>query len=107
MSWSVETLNAAVDAEIRALSAELQGKLIRVVDAVQALGPMGLPRDWSKHLGDGLWELRFHGRDGIARAIYVTAAPRRVIIVRVFVKKSQKTPHQELDLARVRAKEVR
>lgn len=107
MSWSVETLNAAVDAEISALSAELQGKLIRVIDAVQALGPMGLPRDWSKYLGDGLWELRFRGRDGIARAIYLTTAERRVVIVRVFAKKTQKTPTHELDLARARAKEVR
>ena len=106
MVWSVETLNATVDSEIAALPRELQGRLIRVIDAVQALGPMGLPRDWSKHLGDGLWELRFQARDGIARAIYVTVAVRRVVIVRVFAKKTQKTPHHELELARSRAKEV-
>ncbi len=46
------------------------------------------------------------GRDGISRAIYVTAAVRRVVIVRVFVKKTQKTPPRELELARQRAKEV-
>ncbi len=107
MAWSVETLNATVDAEVLALSAELQGKLIRTIDAVQTLGPMGLPRDWSKHLGDNLWELRLQGRDGIARAIYVTAKPRRVVIVRILVKKTQKTPPRELELARKRAKEVR
>jgi phage-related protein len=107
MSWSVETLNATVDTEILALAAEFQGKLIRMIDAVKVLGPMGLPRDWSKSLGDGLWELRLQGRDGIARAIYVTATGRRVVIVRVFVKKTQKTPGHELELARRRAKEVR
>jgi phage-related protein len=107
MSWSVETLNLTVDAEIRALSADLQGRLIRVIDAVQALGPMGLPREWSKSLGDGLWELRLQGRDGIARAVYVTASGRRVVIVRVFVKKTQKMPQHELELARSRAKEVK
>ena len=47
------------------------------------------------------------GRDGIARAIYVTATGRRVVILRVFVKKTQKTPAHELELARQRAKEVR
>jgi hypothetical protein len=52
-----------MDAAIRASSAELRGKRIRVVDAVQALDPMGLLRDWPKLLGDGLWELQFHGRD--------------------------------------------
>jgi hypothetical protein len=39
-----------------------------------------------------LWELRLTGRDGIARALYVTAIGRRVVVVRAFVKKTQKTP---------------
>jgi phage-related protein len=66
-----------------------------------------LPRDTVDHLEDKLWELRIRARSGIARAIYVTAAGPRVIIVRVFVKKTQKTPIQELRLARKRAKDVR
>jgi phage-related protein len=65
-----------------------------------------LPRDAVKHLEGRLWELRITGRDGISRAIYVTAAVRRVVIVRVFVKKTQKTPPRELEIARQRAKEV-
>lgn len=96
-----------MDGEILSLPPEFQGKLLRMIDAVQVLGPMGLPRDWSKSLGDGLWELRLQGRDGIARAIYVTATGRRVVIVRVFVKKTQKTPGHEMELARRRAKEIR
>jgi phage-related protein len=50
--------------------------------------------------------LRITGRDGIARAIYVTASGRRLVIVRIFIKKSQKTPQRELELARQRAREV-
>jgi phage-related protein len=50
--------------------------------------------------------LRIRGQAGIARAIYVTATGRRVVIVRVFVKKTQKTPRPELKLARDRAKDV-
>jgi len=46
------------------------------------------------------------GRDGIARAFYVTASGRRVIIVRVFTKKTQKTPQREIKLALKRAEEV-
>ncbi len=60
-----------------------------------------------KHLEDRLWELRVRGRDGIARAIYVTAAGQRVVVVRVFVKNTQKTPPRELEIARQRAREVR
>jgi Phage-related protein len=47
------------------------------------------------------------GRDGISRAIYVTATGQRIVIVRAFVKKTQQTPRRELDIARQRAKEVR
>jgi phage-related protein len=46
------------------------------------------------------------GRDGVARAIYVTARPERVVVVLVFVKKTQKTPDHVLKLAKKRAKEV-
>jgi phage-related protein len=47
------------------------------------------------------------GKDGIARAAYVTASGQRVVVVRVFPKKTQKTPRREIDLALRRAKEVR
>lgn len=70
------------------------------------MGFDGLPSDTVKHLEDKLWEPRIRGKDGIARAIYLTAVKRRVVIVRVFVKKTQKTPKHELELARQRAKEV-
>ena len=46
------------------------------------------------------------GRDGIARALYVTASGRRVVVVRVFAKKTQKTPRSEIELGLQRAKEV-
>jgi len=60
-----------------------------------------------KHLTGPLWEMRLSSRDGIARAIYTTATGRRVVVLRVFVKKSQKTPNREIETARARAKEVR
>jgi phage-related protein len=50
--------------------------------------------------------MRLHGRSGIARALYLTIGGRRVVILRVFVKKTQKTPQQEIKLARQRAREV-
>jgi len=46
------------------------------------------------------------GRDGIARAIYVTAAGRRIVVLRVFAKKTERTPRREIELALRRAWEV-
>ena len=106
MRWTVETLNAAVDAEIEALPVDMRARLQRFRVLIEDTGLGRLPRDSVKHLEDKLWELRITGRDGISRAIYVTATGRRVVIVRVFIKKTQKTPLRELKLARERAKEV-
>jgi len=104
--WTFATLNATVDAEIRALPADMQARFLRYGDIIEQAGFEGLPRDSVKHLEGKLWELRMTGRDGISRAIYVTAQGRRVVVVRVFLKKTQKTPPRELELARQRAKEV-
>lgn len=103
--WTVEYLPAA-RLERDALPVDMRARLYRMAEVIEASGLLSLPRDWVKPLEDKLWELRITGRDGIARAIYVTATGRRVVIVRVFVKKTQKTPRQELELARQRAKEV-
>lgn len=105
--WIVETLNATVDAEIEALPADMRARLVRISAIVEAVGFQGLPADTIKHLEAKLWELRIRGKDGIARAIYVTAVKQRVVIVRAFIKKTQKTPKHELELARQRAKEVK
>src|ERR1700682_3479470 len=59
-----------------------------------------------KHLEGSLWEMRMKGKDGISRAIYVTARGRRVVVVRAFIKKTQKTPRREINLALERAKEL-
>ena len=62
---------------------------------------------WSDHLEGAVWEMRMKGRDGIARAAYVTASGQRVVVVHVFTKKTQKTPRREIETALKRAKEVR
>jgi phage-related protein len=103
--WSVEYLSAAL-AERAALPPDMRARLGRMAEVIETSGLQNLPRDWVKSLGDKLWELRITGKDGIARAIYVTASGRRVVILRIFVKKTQKTPVHELDLARQRAKDI-
>jgi phage-related protein len=106
MPWTVETLNAVVDGEIAALPEDMRARLVRLTAVIEQIGFQALPRDSVKHLEDRLWELRITGRDGISRAIYVTATGRRMVILRVFVKKTQKTPPRELELARQRARTV-
>jgi phage-related protein len=106
MEWRVEVLNDTVRSELDALPLEIRARLIRLERLISQVGLETLREPHVKHLEDKLWEMRVAGRDGIARAIYVTAIGRRVVIVRAFIKKTQQTPRSEIDLASRRAKEV-
>ncbi len=99
MIWHVEILNDAVVAEIAALPADMQARFLRLSERIGQAGLESLGEPHVKHLQGKLWELRLTGRGGIARALYFTAIGRRVVVVRAFVKKTQKTPHAEIELA--------
>ena len=106
MVWIVETLNAAVDAEVDALPADMRAQLTRISLMIEEFGLEQMREPHVSHVRGPLWEIRMRGRDGISRALYVAVTPKRVVIVRVFVKKTQKTPNREIDLALTRALEV-
>ncbi len=106
MSWSVETLNETVALEIEALSLDMQARFVRLGQRIAQVGLERLGEPHVKHLEGKLWEMRLTGRDGIARALYITAIGKRVMVVRAFVKKTQKTPRTEIELALRRAQEV-
>ena len=107
MQWTVETLDAQVDAELLALPADMLARFYRIGDLIEAKGLPGVGEPHVKHLTGKLWEMRMSGRDGIARALYQAADGRRVVVLRVFIKKSQKTPQSEIDLGLKRAKEIK
>ena|ERR1700738_2721539 len=106
MGWVVEFLNRTVAAEVEALPNDMRAKFLRIVQMIESWGIERMREPHVKHFEGRLWEMRMTGRDGISRAIYVVAAGRRVVVVRAFIKKTQKTPPSELELARRRAKEV-
>lgn len=99
-------MNALVDRELEALPVDQRAKFLRIAELIEAKGLDRVREPYVKHLEGPLWEIRMKGRDGISRALYVTATGRRVVVVRVFVKKTQKTPRREIKLALDRAKEV-
>ncbi|MFX3680849.1 type II toxin-antitoxin system RelE/ParE family toxin [Oceaniradius stylonematis] len=107
MVWTVETLDQRVDDELGALPNDMRAKFVWIAELIEAKGLPNVREPYVKPLERGLWEIRMKGRDGIARAIYVTARSERVIVVRVFRKKSQRTPRSEIRLALERAAEAK
>ena len=75
-------------------------------ERIETYGPdLGMPH--TRAMGDGLFELRLKGVEGIARVFYCTQGGRRVVFLHCFVKKTRKTPAKELEQARSRLKEVK
>ena len=71
-----------------------------------ALGPnLGEPH--IKAFGEGLFELRLKGAEGIARVFFCTLVGKRVVMLHSFIKKSNKTPPRERVIAELRMKEVK
>ena len=106
MAWTVCFLDERVESEMEAQPGDIRAQFDRLREIIAEHGLTHLPPKYVKHIEQRLWELRLKGKDGIARALYVTAAGQRVVIVRVFAKKTQKTPPREIKLALKRAEEV-
>lgn len=107
MAWSVEFLNDEVARELAAQPADIRARFARIVGLIESHGVDRVHEPYVKPIAGKLWEMRMKGKDGIARAFYVTAKGQRVVVLRVFTKKSQKTPRREIELAQSRAKGVK
>lgn len=105
MAWTLSFHEAAAE-EFAELPDDLQARLEHIRGIVAEHGFEKLPRKLTKHIEGELWEFRLKGRDSIARAFYVTRNGYRLIVVRVFTKKTHKTPRREIELAHDRAEEV-
>lgn len=106
MSYSIHYYNVSVQNVILSLPTTLQARYIGLTDRMRVVGAnLGEPH--TKAMGDGLFELRLMGAEGIARVMYCTLSGRRIVMLHGFIKKTQKTPHAELEIAMRRMKEVK
>jgi len=104
-SWTIEFFNKKVKDETLSLPLGIRTDFYDIMEEIRIFGPnLGPP--WTKQLERGLFEIRAKGQEGIGRGIFCTLKGQRVIILHSFVKKSQKTPKRDLDLARKRKQEV-
>jgi phage-related protein len=106
MTWAVGFLNGEIKALFDALPSDIRVSFQRISGLIEVHGLERVHEPYVKHLEGPLWEMRMKGRSGIARACYVTAVGKRVVVVHVFVKKTQRTPRREILIALKRAKEI-
>ena len=80
-------------AELDTLPLDVRASFERIVRLVQAFGLERVHEPYIKHVEGPIWEMRLRGRDGIARALYVTASGRRVVILRGCSRRRPKGRH--------------
>ena len=106
ISWTIGYYSAALQRELLGLPATLQARYVHLTARMEAYGAdLGIPH--TRAMGEGLFELRLKGAEGIARVLYCTLPGRRIVMLHQFVKKSEKTPPRELAVARRRMKEIK
>ena len=106
MEYAITYYSESVQKEILTLPDTLAAKYIVLTRRMLALGPnLGEPH--TKAFGEGLFELRLKGAEGIARVFFCTLVGKRVVMLHSFIKKSNKTPPRERVIAELRMKEVK
>ena len=106
MDYRITYYSDAVQEEILALPDTLAARYIVLTRRMEALGPnLGEPH--TKAFGNGLFELRLKGAEGIARVFFCAIISRRVVMLHSYVKKTDKTPLRELAVAESRLKEIK
>ena len=105
MKWKITFFNDKVEAQTLKLPTGILANFLHIVEMIENMGP-NLGKPYVARLDSGLYEIRAKGKEGIARSAYCTLKNREVVILHTFIKKSEKTPKKELDLAIKRMKEV-
>jgi phage-related protein len=106
MAWKITYFNQKVEEDTYRFPPGILADFLHIASLIEEFGAnLGSP--YTKAFGNGLFEIRAKGREGAARSFFCFAKGKEIIILHSFIKKSQKTPKKEIDLALKRIKEVK
>ena len=106
MDYTISYFSEAVQEDILALPDTLAARYVVLSRRMVALGPnLGEPH--TKAFGEGLFEMRLKGAEGIGRVFFCTLVGKRIVMLHSFVKKSDRTPLREREIAQTRMKEFK
>lgn len=80
------------------LNHQQQSKVIRLISTIEKYGLDSANPHLRKVLNTPLWEIRILGKDNI-RIFYVSIIFNEIILLHGFIKKTQKTPPKEIQIA--------
>ncbi len=105
--WEIIFLNEVVLAEFLALPVSARAKFDRIEELIRSCGLENLDRPYVAHVTGKIWEIRIATKDSNARCLYVTRVGRKIVLLRVFDKKTDKIPRREIEIAMDRLTHLR
>ena len=106
MDFEITYYSTKVQEQIIELPDTLAARYIVLTRRMLAIGPnLGEPH--TKPMGNGLFELRLKGAEGIARVFFCMFIGKRIVVLHSFIKKTDRTPKRELEIAQERMKEIK
>ena len=95
-----------VEQFINGLDVKMRAKMFGLLDILEEKGNL-LREPYSKHLEEGIFELRCKYGSNITRVLYFFYYGNMIVLTNGFVKKTQKTPRNEIRVAKERRKMFR
>lgn len=80
------------------LNPKMKAKMLRTIELLEH-NANELREPYSKHIGDGIFELRAKVGSDISRVLYFFVVNKKIILTNGFIKKTQKTPEREIERA--------
>jgi len=106
VDYTIAYYSESVQEQILDLPDALAARYVVLTRRMISLGPnLGEPH--TKAFGDGLFELRLKAAEGIARVFFCTLVGKRIVMLHSFIKKSDRTPIREREVAQTRLKEIK
>ena len=105
MRWTITFYSEKVEAETLALPPSILANFLRITELIEEFGP-NLGRPHTAPLGQGLFEIRAKGREGVARSVFCSVAGEEIVVLITVIKKGSKIPKRSMNVARQRMKEV-
>ncbi|MCP3873328.1 MAG: type II toxin-antitoxin system RelE/ParE family toxin [Desulfobacteraceae bacterium] len=106
MTWKISFYNEKVEKQTLSFPVGILANLLHILDLIKEFGP-NLGRPHTAAMGKGLFEIRAKGKEGIARSFFCSTKGNEIVILHSIIKKSQKPPKKDFNLATKRMKELK
>lgn len=97
--YTKENGQCPVEEFINSTDKKMQAKIIATLSMLEEFGA-ALREPYSKHLNEGIFELRIKQSSNISRILYFFYSGGRIVLTNGFVKKAQRTGKEEISLAK-------